>query len=361
MKAKAATPPVARQEKITLTRPDDWHLHLRDGEMLKTVLLHTARQFARAIVMPNLRPPIRTLREAELYRKRILTAIPEGISFGPLMTLYLTDETPVREIREAAAQSQGGDQLIYGVKMYPAGATTNSQDGVTDPRKCRRVFAEMEKWSIPLLVHGEVTDPHVDIFDREKVFIEQVLGPLCQQFPALRIVLEHVTTKEGVDFVLDHVQLGATITAHHLLQNRNAIFAGGLRPHNYCLPILKREKHQKALLHAVTSNRRFFLGTDSAPHNQHLKEAACGCAGCYTAYAAMELYAEAFDSVGALSNLEAFASQNGADWYGLPRNTEIITLERMLWYPPEAYPYEGGKVIPFGSPEHHHLQWKFVP
>ena len=312
-------------DTVILTRPDDWHLHLRDGAALAAVLPDTARRFARAIVMPNLKPPVTTVALAAAYRQRILAALPAGRDFTPLMTLYLTDNTLPGEI--AAAQASG---FVHAVKYYPAGATTNSDAGVTDLKKCMATLAQMEKLGMPLLLHGEVTDPAVDIFDREAVFIDTVLTPLLQAFPALKVVLEHITTAQGAQFVRDAgANVAATITAHHLLLNRNAMFAGGIRPHHYCLPVLKREHHRQALVAAATSGSpKFFLGTDSAPHSQSTKEAACGCAGCYTAHAAIELYAEAFDAANALDKLEAFASFYGADFYGLPRNTEKITLLR---------------------------------
>lgn len=312
-------------DTVILTRPDDWHLHLRDGAALAAVLPDTARRFARAIVMPNLKPPVTTVALAAAYRQRILAALPAGRDFTPLMTLYLTDNTLPGEI--AAAQASG---FVHAVKYYPAGATTNSDAGVSDLKKCMATLAQMEKLGMPLLLHGEVTDPAVDIFDREAVFIDTVLTPLLQDFPALKVVLEHITTAQGAQFVRDAGEnVAATITAHHLLLNRNAMFAGGIRPHHYCLPVLKREHHRQALVAAATSGSpKFFLGTDSAPHSQSTKEAACGCAGCYTAHAAIELYAEAFDAANALDKLEAFASFYGADFYGLPRNTEKITLLR---------------------------------
>ena len=330
--------------QITITRPDDWHLHLRDGAALATVLAHSARQFARAIVMPNLRPPVTTLEEARAYRRRIIAALPGGVHFEPLMTLYLTDKTPPDEIAQAAASG-----LVQGIKLYPAGATTNSDSGVTDVGRCAAALAEMEKRGLPLLVHGEVTDPAVDVFDREAVFIERILQPLMARHPGLKVVLEHITTRSAVDFVLaSGANLAATITAHHLLYNRNAIFAGGIQPHYYCLPILKREVHRQALLAAaVSGSGKFFLGTDSAPHARTSKETACGCAGCYTAHAALELYAEAFDSVGALDRLEAFASFNGADFYGLPRNAGSVTLQRAPLAVPEEFVYANGdRLVP---------------
>lgn len=321
---------------ITLQRPDDWHLHLRDGVALAAVLPHSARQFARAIVMPNLRPPITTVVAAIDYRQRILDALPPGSSFEPLMTLYLTDNTSATEIRRAVDSG-----LVHAVKLYPAGATTNSDAGVTDLERCASAIAAMEQLGLPLLVHGEVTDPAVDLFDREEVFIERVLQPLLRRHPALKVVFEHVTTRQAVDFVNQcPANIAATITAHHLLYNRNAIFNGGIRPHFYCLPVLKRETHRQALLQAATSgSRKFFLGTDSAPHARSTKEAACGCAGCYTAHAALELYAEAFDSVSAIDRLEAFASFHGADFYGLPRNQQLVTLEKVDWLTPTSFPF----------------------
>lgn len=328
--------------QITLTQPDDWHLHLRDGEALACVVPHTARQFARAIVMPNLRPPVTTVAAAEEYRRRILAAVPDGMDFTPLMTLYLTDKTAADEIRRAA-----DSDLVHAVKLYPAGATTNADAGVTDLARCDAALAAMERCGMPLLVHGEVTDSTIDIFDRESVFIERVLQPLLLRHPGLRVVFEHITTREAAQFVVaagDNV--AATITAHHLLYNRNAIFTGGIRPHHYCLPVLKRETHRTALLAAATSgSRKFFLGSDSAPHARQAKEAACGCAGCYTAHAAIELYAEAFDQAGALGRLEAFASFHGADFYGLPRNRTTLTLIREEWPVPSTYPYVDGDVL----------------
>ncbi|MBI2308768.1 MAG: dihydroorotase [Rhodocyclales bacterium] len=342
--------------KLTLTRPDDWHLHLRDGDALSTVLPHTARQFARAIVMPNLKPPVTTVAQAAAYRQRILAALPAGMAFEPLMTLYLTDNTPAAEIRAAVASG-----FVKAVKLYPAGATTNSDAGVTDLARCAAALAEMEKLGLPLLVHGEVTDPAVDLFDREAVFIEQVLSPLLKRHPGLRTVMEHITTKDAAEFVAEAgANVGATITAHHLLYNRNAIFQGGVRPHWYCLPVLKREVHRLALVRAATSgNPKFFLGTDSAPHARGAKEAACGCAGCYTAYAAMELYAEAFEAAGALDRLEAFASHFGPDFYRLPRNAGTITLEKRPQAVPDAYPYLAGEaLVPLRAGET--LAWSLV-
>ncbi len=342
--------------RLTLTRPDDWHLHLRDGEALRAVLPHSARQFARAIVMPNLRPPVTTVATAAAYRQRILAALPAGMKFEPLMTLYLTDNTPGDEIRRAADSG-----FVKAVKLYPAGATTNSDAGVTDLAKCDAALAEMEKVGMPLLVHGEVTDPTVDIFDRENVFIDTVLKPLLARHPGLRVVFEHITTKDAAEFVAsagDNV--AATITAHHLLYNRNAIFSGGVRPHYYCLPVLKRETHRAALLRAATSGSpRFFLGTDSAPHARHTKETSCGCAGCYTALSALELYAEAFESAGALDRLETFACFNGPDFYRLPRNADTVTLEKRPWVVPEELAYASGEVlVPLRAGET--LSWQFA-
>jgi dihydroorotase len=329
-------------QKLTLTRPDDWHLHLRDGAALKAVLPHTVRQFARAIVMPNLKPPVRSVADAAAYRDRILAAVPEGQRFEPLMTLYLTDNTSPEEIIAAKAS-----QFVKAVKYYPAGATTNSDLGVTDLRKCDRVFEAMQRVNLPLLLHGEVTDPAVDLFDREKVFIERQLLPLRQRFPSLRIVLEHITTADAVQYVLSANTIAATITPQHLLFNRNSLFQGGLRPHFYCLPVLKRETHRLALLHAATSgNPKFFLGTDSAPHPRNSKENACGCAGCYSALHALELYAEAFERADALDKLEAFASFYGPDFYQLPRNTEHITLTKTTWRVPDEVPFTEAGLVP---------------
>jgi dihydroorotase len=341
-------------ERLTLTRPDDWHLHLRDGEALKAVLPHTVKQFARAIVMPNLKPPVRTVADAAAYRDRILAAIPAGQQFEPLMTLYLTDNTPPEEIFAAKEA-----QFIKAVKYYPAGATTNSDSGVTDIRKCDRVFEAMQQVDMPLLLHGEVTDFHVDMFDREKVFIEEKLAPLKQRFPDLRVVLEHVTTADAVKFVQATDNTAATITPQHLLFSRNILFQGGLRPHYYCLPILKRETHRQALLEAATSgNPKFFLGTDSAPHPRHGKESSCGCAGCFSALHAMELYAEVFESMDALDKLEAFASFYGPDFYKLPRNTEKITLTRTTWRIPDELPFPESGLVPLRAGEE--LTWQVV-
>jgi dihydroorotase len=344
-----------RTHHLTITRPDDWHLHVRDGDALATVVPHTAAQFGRAIIMPNLRPPVTTASQALAYKARIQAAVPAGVSFEPLMTLYLTDNLPADEIRRAR------DAGVVAAKLYPAGATTNSDAGVTDLRKTYATLEAMQKAGMLLLVHGEVTSPDIDLFDREAVFIDQQLIPLRRDFPELKIVFEHITTLEAAQYVLDADRFtGATITAHHLLYNRNAIFTGGIRPHYYCLPVLKREKHRLALVQAATGgNARFFLGTDSAPHPAHLKEHATGCAGCYTAHAAMELYAEAFDAAGALGQLEAFASFNGADFYGLPRNTGTLTLTRQSWTPPESFAFGGAELKPLRSGEA--LAWKAEP
>lgn len=338
---------------ISLRRPDDWHLHLRDGEAMRSVLLHSARRFARAIVMPNLRPPVSTVAAALAYRRRIVAALPPGSNFKPLMTLYLTDNSSADEMARAAECG-----CIHAVKLYPAGATTNADSGVTDLRHCTAALEAMQSLGLPLLVHGEVTDPDIDVFDREAVFIERVLLPLLQRFPDLKVVLEHLTTRQGVEFVRSAGErVAGTITAHHLLLNRNALFAGGLRPHHYCLPVLKREIHREALLEAATSGSpKFFLGTDSAPHPRSAKESACGCAGLYTAHAAIELYAEAFEQAGALERLEGFASHFGPDFYGLQRNKERITLRRETWRVPESYPLGKESVVPMRAGEH--IAWK---
>jgi dihydroorotase len=341
-------------QKLTITRPDDWHLHLRDGAALKAVLPHTARQFARAIVMPNLKPPVRLVAEAAAYRDRILAAVPAGQQFEPLMTLYLTDNTRPEEIIAAKAA-----QFVKAVKYYPAGATTNSDLGVTDIRKCDRVFEAMEQVDLPLLLHGEVTDPSVDMFDREQVFIDRHLIPLKQRFPGLRVVFEHITTADAVQYVRSANNVAATITPQHLLFNRNSLFQGGISPHFYCLPILKREVHRSALLQAATSgNPKFFLGTDSAPHPRNSKESSCGCAGCYSALNAMELYAEAFESVDALDQLEAFASFYGADFYQLPRNTEQITLTKTTWRVPDEIPFTESALVPLRAGEE--MTWQMA-
>ena len=342
-------------DTLTLTRPDDWHLHLRDGVALAAVLPDTARQFARAIVMPNLKPPVTTTALAGAYRERILAARPAGSDFEPLMTLYLTDATPPAEI--AAAKASG---FVQGVKLYPAGATTNSDSGVTDIRRCDDTLAEMARLGMPLLIHGEVTDAEIDAFDREAVFIDRILGPLLQRHPTLRVVFEHITTRDAAQFVRDAgPNVGATITAHHLLYNRNALFQGGIRPHNYCLPVLKREVHRAALVEAaISGSAKFFLGTDSAPHARHTKEADCGCAGCYTALTALELYAEAFEAAGALDKLEGFASHFGPDFYRLPRNSGRVTLRREAFAVPADLPYGSDRLTPFRAGET--LRWQMA-
>jgi dihydroorotase len=342
-------------QTLTLTRPDDWHLHVRDGAALNTVVPHTAAQFGRAIIMPNLRPPVTTTEAALAYKARIQAAVPAGVNFEPLMTLYLTDLLPAQEIKTAHAAG------VVAVKLYPAGATTNSDAGVTDLRKTYATLEAMQRAGMPLLVHGEVTSPEIDLFDREAVFIDTQLIPLRRDFPELKIVFEHITTREAAQYVAEADRFtAATLTAHHLLYNRNAIFTGGIRPHFYCLPVLKRETHRLALIAAATSgSAKFFLGTDSAPHPAHLKEHASGCAGCYTAHAAMELYAEAFDAAGAIGQLEAFASFNGADFYGLPRNTGTLTLTRQSWTPPESFAFGGAELKPLRSGEA--LAWKAEP
>ncbi|MGZ5181098.1 MAG: dihydroorotase [Ramlibacter sp.] len=338
--------------EITITRPDDWHLHVRDGAVLADVVPHTVAQFARAIVMPNLKPPVTTAAQAIAYRDRIRAAVPAGAAFEPLMTLYLTDNLPPDEIRRA---KEAG---VVAVKLYPAGATTNSDAGVTDMRKTWRTLEAMQREGLLLLVHGEVTSPDVDLFDREAVFIDRQLVPLRKDFPGLKIVMEHITTREAAQYIRDAGDnTAATITAHHLLYNRNAIFLGGIRPHYYCLPVLKRETHRVALVEAATSGSpRFFLGTDSAPHPAHLKEHAVGCAGCYTAHAAMELYAEAFDAAGALHRLEGFASFHGADFYGLPRNAGTLTLRRESWTVPESVRFGEARLKPLRAGET--MAWK---
>lgn len=340
-------------QQLTLTRPDDWHLHLRDGALMKAVLVDTAKQFARAIIMPNLKPPISRTAQALDYRARILATLPIDAKFEPLMTLYLTNDTSAAEIRQA---KQSG--VIHAVKLYPAGATTHSDAGVTDIHKTYPALEEMQRCGMPLLVHGEVTDGSVDVFDREAVFIERVMIPLLRDFPQLRVVFEHITTRDAVQFVLDAPQhIAATITAHHLLYNRNAMFSSGIRPHMYCLPVLKREIHRAALgKAAVSGNSKFFLGTDSAPHEQHAKESACGCAGIYTAHAALELYAEAFDQLGKLDKLEAFASFFGADFYQLPRNTGRITLLKQSWQVPASLQFGEHRLIPLRAGEN--VAWK---
>ena len=342
---------------ITITRPDDWHLHLRDGEALAAVLPHTARQFARAIVMPNLRPPVTSAAMATAYRERILAALPRdeaGSGFEPLMTLYLTDNTPPDEIRRAR------DAGVVALKLYPAGATTNSDAGVTDLRRMHATLEAMQREGLLLLVHGEVTDPDIDLFDREAVFIERVMQPLRRDFPALKVVFEHITTKEAAQYVAaSDRHTAATITAHHLLYNRNALFLGGLRPHYYCLPVLKREEHRRALLAAATSGSpKFFLGTDSAPHAAALKEQSVCGAGCFTAPLALELYAEAFDAAGGLDRLEAFAAFHGADFYGLPRNRGTVTLQRQDWTVPQTLPFGETTIKPLRAGET--LHWRLA-
>jgi dihydroorotase len=341
--------------RLEITRPDDWHLHLRDGDALASVVAHSARQFARAIVMPNLKPPVTTVALAEDYRRRILASLLKGSRFQPLMTLYLTENTPVEEIARAKASDS-----VFAVKYYPAGATTNSDSGVRELSRVYAVLEAMQKHELPLLMHGEVTDPDIDIFDRERVFIERHLLPLQARFPGLRMVLEHITTRDAVDFVRSApANLAATITAHHLLLNRNAIFQGGINPHHFCLPILKREGHRAALVKAATSgDAHFFLGTDSAPHTRAAKETSCGCAGIFTAHAAIELYAEAFEQAGRLDRLEAFASFHGPDFYRLPRNQDRIALERTPWIVPDEYPLASSTCRPMRAGES--LAWSMV-
>lgn len=340
---------------LTITRPDDWHLHLRDGATLNSVLPHTANQFARAIIMPNLKPPVTTTAQAAAYRERILAALPAGMNFEPLMVLYLTNNTPPDEIRRAKDSG-----FVHAVKLYPAGATTNSDAGVTDLTKCYKTLETLQEVGMPFLVHGEVTDPAIDIFDREAVFIDRVMLPLRRDMPELKVVFEHITTKDAADYVMaDPGPTAATITAHHLLYNRNEIFKGGIRPHYYCLPVLKRETHRQALVAAaISGSNKFFLGTDSAPHPKGLKEHACGCAGCYTALHALELYAEAFDQAGALDRLEAFASFNGPDFYNLPRNQGNVTLRRESWTIPAELPMGDSVVVPLNGGEN--INWKLI-
>jgi dihydroorotase len=342
-------------DRITLKRPDDFHLHLRDGPAMASVLADSARQFARAIVMPNLKPPVRTTHEALDYRERILAALPEGAAFEPLMTLYLTDDTPPEEIARAKLCGR-----VHGVKLYPAGATTHSDAGVTRLSRCLRTLEKMEELGLPLLVHGESTDPAIDVFDREKAFVEEVLGPLVERFSRLKVVLEHITTRDAAQYVeVIGPNVAATITAHHLLMNRNALFMGGIRPHHYCLPVLKREEHREALVEAATSgNPKFFLGTDSAPHPRADKEAACGCAGIYTAHTALELYAIAFEEAGALDKLEGFASVFGARFYGLPPNEGAVTLMREEWTVPQRLKFGEHELVPLRAGEK--LPWKLV-
>ena len=342
-------------DRITIARPDDWHLHMRDGPAMASVLADTARRFARAIVMPNLKPPVTTTQLALHYRDRILVELPEGSDFEPLMTLYLTDDTPPEEIARAKLSGR-----VHGVKLYPAGATTHSDAGVTRISRCFAALEKMEQLGLPLLIHGEATDPAVDVFDREKAFIEEVLGPTVDRFSGLKIVLEHITTRDAVQYVeVTGPNVGATITAHHLLLNRNALFLGGIRPHHYCLPVLKREEHRDALAEAATSgNPKFFLGTDSAPHARAAKEAACGCAGVYSAHAAIELYATAFEEVGALDKLEGFASHHGADFYGLPRNKGSLTLVREEWTVPQTLRFGKEDLVPLRAGET--IAWKLA-
>lgn len=341
--------------ELTLTRPDDWHLHVRDGAALAGVVPHTAAQFGRAIIMPNLQPPVTTVVQAVAYRQRILDVLPVDTDFNPLMTLYLTDNTSPDDVRQAVDHAH-----VHAVKLYPAGATTHSDAGVTDIRNTHAALEVMQRHGLPLLVHAEVTDADVDVFDREAVFIERHLQLLLEQFPALKVVLEHVTTQEGVDFVASSPDnVAGTITAHHLLMNRNAMFAGGIQPHHYCLPVLKRERHRTALVRAATGGSgKFFLGTDSAPHARERKEAACGCAGIYTAHAALELYAQAFEDAGALEQLEGFASHYGPDFYGLPRNRDTLTLEKHDWQVADSYPLGDSTVIPMYAGRTLHWQLK---
>jgi dihydroorotase len=341
--------------RITLPRPDDWHLHLRDGPALAAVVGHSARRFARAIVMPNLKPPITTTAQALAYRERILAALPPDADFQPLMTLYLTDRTPPEEIRRARDSGR-----VHAVKLYPAGATTHSDAGVTDIARTYPTLEAMAEVGMPLLVHGEVTDPEVDVFDREAAFIDRHLAPLVERVPKLKVVMEHITTARAVDFVRQAPpRVAATITPHHLLLNRNALFQGGLRPDHYCLPVLKREAHRRAVLEAAMSGEpKFFLGTDSAPHPRGCKLSACGCAGIYSAHAALELYAEAFEAAGALDRLPAFAAEHGPDFYGLPRNTARVTLEKAPWTVPEAYAFGDDTLVPLRAGER--VQWRLV-
>jgi dihydroorotase len=342
-------------DRITLRRPDDWHLHLRDGAALASTVADAARCFARAIVMPNLRPAVRTTAQALDYRERILGEVPDGAAFEPLMTLYLTDDTSPEEISRAKLSGR-----VFGVKLYPAGATTHSDEGVTRLSRCFHALEKMQEFGMPLLVHGESTDPAIDVFDREQVFLEEVLGPLLERFPGLKVVLEHITTREAAQYVeVTGPNVAATITAHHLLLNRNAIFLGGIRPHHYCLPVLKRETHREALVEAATSgNPKFFLGTDSAPHARNTKEAACGCAGIYTAHAALELYAAAFEEAGALDKLEGFASVFGAQFYGLPLNDSKVSLVREEWRVPERLRFGKDELVPLRAGET--IPWKLA-
>ncbi|WP_255988110.1 dihydroorotase [Chitinolyticbacter albus] len=342
-------------QTLTITRPDDWHLHLRDGALMASVLPHTAREFARAIVMPNLKPPVSTVDMALAYRERIVAALPAGSDFQPLMTLYLTSNLTPDEVVKARASG-----VVQAVKLYPAGATTNSEAGVAGLDGVMPTLEKMAEIGLPFLVHGEVTDPAVDVFDREAAFIDQVMAPLLQRLPELRVVFEHITTKQAAQFVLDAGDnVGATVTPQHLLMNRNALFQGGIRPHHYCLPVLKREEHRRALVAAVTSgSTKFFLGTDSAPHAQHTKEASCGCAGIYSAHAALAFYAEAFEAAGRLDALEAFASFNGPDFYRLPRNSGTVTLVKDAWTVPASYPFGEHDVVPLRAGEA--LSWRLA-
>ncbi len=345
----------ASETTLTITRPDDWHLHLRDDAALNRTVVDTARQFARAIIMPNLRPPVTTTQMATDYRQRILAVLPDNTDFQPLMTLYLTDNTAADEIKTAVNSG-----IVKAVKLYPAGATTNSNAGVTDLKNCYRTLETMQKLGMPLLIHGEVTDHDIDIFDREKRFIDDKLIPLLNDFPELKVVFEHITTADAANFVSEAgPNLAATITPHHLLYNRNDLLVGGIRPHYFCLPVLKRNTHQQALLTAATSgNPKFFLGTDSAPHARHTKENSCGCAGIYSAHAAIELYAEAFEAMDALDQLEGFASFYGADFYGLPRNQTQITLHKQSWQVPETLTFADSELVPLRAGEA--INWQIV-
>ena len=342
-------------DRVTLIRPDDWHLHLRDGAALGAVLADSARRFARAIVMPNLKPAVRTTQQALGYRERILAALPDDARFEPLMTLYLTDDTPPEEIIRARVSGH-----VHGVKFYPAGATTHSDEGVSRISRCFHTLEKMQELGMPLLVHGEATDPEIDVFDREKAFIEDVLSPLVARFPDLKIVLEHITTRDAVQYVeVTGPNIAATVTAHHLLMNRNALFMGGIRPHHYCLPMLKREEHREALVEAaISGNPKFFLGTDSAPHARTAKEGACGCAGIYSAHAGIELYAIAFEEAGALDRLEGFASRFGPQFYGLPPNDDSVTLVRESWTVPQTIAFGGGELVPLRAGET--VSWKLA-
>jgi dihydroorotase len=340
---------------LALTRPDDFHVHFRDGAALSAVAGATAQVFGRAIVMPNLRPPVTTTAQADAYRQRIRAALPVDSTFEPLMTLYLTDDTPPEEISRARISGR-----VFGVKLYPAGATTHSDEGVTRMSRCFHTLEKMQELGMPLLVHGESTDPAIDVFDREKAFIEETLGPLLDRFPRLKVVMEHITTRDAVQYIeVTGANVAATITAHHLLLNRNALFLGGIRPHHYCLPVLKREEHREALVEAaISGNPKFFLGTDSAPHARHTKETGCGCAGIYTAHAAIELYAAAFEEAGALERLEGFASVHGAQFYGLPVNEERIELARQEWTVPAELGFGADKLVPLRAGET--IPWKLL-